>query len=1045
MIRPHLRSMSIVFALICIAVVSRISQGQTNASIESADSLFSLSKYKLAASQYEEVLSSHVGPSFLSDSLAADVYYNLGMCYRNLGKAAQSKRCFSASCDHYLTHCDSLTPRVAQTIYYLGATFLGSNYDSAGTLMKLSLELRERMYGADHAEVGRNLIGLIAVGKNTSRYGFAEECGLRAAEILDSQLDRTDTERAKPLVGLADLYRETGRYDESEKVLLRAIGIMDSATGLNHASAAPAIARLGGVKHEMGDYVAAESLYLNVSDIYSEFYGTDNYYYAENQFRLGQVYRAEDRLDDAMLHMETSLNSIESILGANHARVANCRSSLGRVYAILRHFEKAESLYTSAIQGLRDGGHGKGVHAAVAATNLAECHRIQGELHIADSLFRESLEIYTASLGDNHPYQVGSLLGLAKIAMVSGKTQHASEFLDAALEISISGNGPTHPVTAQTFEITSELATREKDYVRAAEYSWQALEIRRSNLVNGASVMSEADALKYSRFLRESLGKLLSVYIDMNDLKPFSNDELASAVIANKGVISDEIFERSLQFADGTDSVAAGKAKQLKLARSSLTRVFVTGSGALTDEQLASRDTLTRRIELLESDLARINSRFKERRTTKFASVGDVKGCLGPETSVVDYLKYDYQDLDADSILPRFLACVIQRDGQSVIIDIGTAVDVDAAVSEYRDHIQKLENLGRAPDSAELQEYYDIAGRLRELIWDPIRQQIKDTPELVISPDGALNLVSFSGLPLEAGRYLIEEHTICYVMASRDLVREAAHYNSGLLALGDPMFRMCNRLNSQSSNRIDSNVSESVSPSDCLDFGNLSIVRLPGTRTEVMNVTQIWSDRFSTSVDTLFASEATEKAFTQACRGKRAIHMATHGFYSPSQCYEPRTTSGSMNIDIIYPANPLALSGLFLAGASDGHNEPANDGILTASEVTSLDLSGTELVVLSACQSGMGDIVSGEGVYGLRRAFMMAGARNIVSSLWKASDAYTVTSIGQIYSEKAENSASALKRAALEQLSTLRKRGQPDHPFLWASFLVFGGEGMIDQ
>ena len=140
--------------------------------------------------------------------------------------------------------------------------------------------------------------------------------------------------------------------------------------------------------------------------------------------------------------------------------------------------------------------------------------------------------------------------------------------------------------------------------------------------------------------------------------------------------------------------------------------------------------------------------------------------------------------------------------------------------------------------------------------------------------------------------------------------------------------------------------------------------------------------------------------------------------------------------------NPLLLSGLFFAGANlhgdRADSLGAEDGILTAYEVSAMDLAGTELVVLSACETGVGEVAAGEGVYGLRRAFQMAGARTVVSALWPVSDQATAEMMGGLYERQDEALPDAMRRIQLEKLDRLRNRGKIDHPFTWGGFIALG-------
>jgi len=188
--------------------------------------------------------------------------------------------------------------------------------------------------------------------------------------------------------------------------------------------------------------------------------------------------------------------------------------------------------------------------------------------------------------------------------------------------------------------------------------------------------------------------------------------------------------------------------------------------------------------------------------------------------------------------------------------------------------------------------------------------------------------------------------------------------------------------------------------------------------------------------------QASEDAFKAEASGKRVIHLATHGYYVLGQCQNLDRIGHQDTGEDHLSENPLLQSGLFLAGANL-HGEGADsagieDGILTACEVSAMNLQGTELVVLSACETALGEVQEGEGVYGLRRAFQMAGARTIVSALWSVPDAETASVMGELYTVTGETLSEKLRRIQLDRIARLRRNHLVDHPYKWGAFIALG-------
>jgi len=350
-------------------------------------------------------------------------------------------------------------------------------------------------------------------------------------------------------------------------------------------------------------------------------------------------------------------------------------------------------------------------------------------------------------------------------------------------------------------------------------------------------------------------------------------------------------------------------------------------------------------------------------------------------------------------------------------------------------------------------EYNSISSQLYSLVWKPIERSVKPEHTLFISPDGGLNLISFAGLIVPDGRYLVEKHPIHYLSAGRDLIRlkNRDKSGSGLIAFGDPDYDAPVAARWEKGTELASTNEEGDEGialatnvrSGCGALSEIKIGRLSLTGAEVSAVADYWKKDFNRERAQLFTRQSSsEENFKKNSTGSRAIHLATHGFFINDECL-PRQQRKSVLTDATFRGeNPLLLSGVLLAGANlhgKGADETgAEDGILTALEVSGMNLRGTELVVLSACESGLGEVKQGEGVYGLRRAFQLAGARTVVSSLWQIPNRETLMFMKELYAQKAGTYPELLQRAVIRRLNVLRQRGLPTHPYSWGAFAATG-------
>ncbi len=335
---------------------------------------------------------------------------------------------------------------------------------------------------------------------------------------------------------------------------------------------------------------------------------------------------------------------------------------------------------------------------------------------------------------------------------------------------------------------------------------------------------------------------------------------------------------------------------------------------------------------------------------------------------------------------------------------------------------------------------------LRQSIWDPVAAFLGAVDEVVLVPDGALCVVPFAALPTVPGRYLVDDGPLfSWIGAERDLLEppsdstRSTRANAGLLALGGADFGL-------------------VSAPEVARF-----TPLESSRAEAQAIADAWRERHADEpVELLTGAEATQSSLARAAIGKRVIHLATHGFAAgapaapgraasdASASRRERTRGGSL-VGQSAPAptgllrslsgDPLLSAGLVFAGANLHVDRSGGDGILTAEEALDLDLGGVELVVLSACESGLGELLPLEGLFGMPRALRLAGARTVVQSLWPVVDQTTLEWMKAFYAaqpERPEHTAFAVRAAMRARLAVLRASGTDTHPFEWGAFVAIG-------
>ena len=409
-------------------------------------------------------------------------------------------------------------------------------------------------------------------------------------------------------------------------------------------------------------------------------------------------------------------------------------------------------------------------------------------------------------------------------------------------------------------------------------------------------------------------------------------------------------------------------------------------------------------------------------RKRRRALLGEIQARIPANTVLLEMVRY--RPLDPRAGLaeaqrwgaPRYGAYVIQPSGEPRYIDYGDANEIDQLISAFR------KSLSRPRDSEPL----ELGRRLDAILLQPVREHVGALSQVWIAAEGMLNLLPFGALVDARNRYLVETHRFNYLTSARDLLQAENKSQSGSapLILADPAFDGEGLTETASSSYV-------AQGERSRDFSGFKFSRLPGSGAEGQLVKQVLPDAML-----LTGTRATETALKQA-RGPRILHIATHGFFLEDLNASSETAAGR-NAHIT--ENPMLRSGLALAGANLLRSA-SDDGVLTALEAAALDLNGTRLVVLSACETGVGEIKNGEGVFGLRRAFMVAGAETVVMSLWPVADEATKELMTNYYRRLTQGvgRAEALRQAQLE----LRADPKRSHPFYWAGFISAGQSGPI--
>ena len=318
--------------------------------------------------------------------------------------------------------------------------------------------------------------------------------------------------------------------------------------------------------------------------------------------------------------------------------------------------------------------------------------------------------------------------------------------------------------------------------------------------------------------------------------------------------------------------------------------------------------------------------------------------------------------------------------------------------------------------------YRDAAGALSAKVWEPLKGEFAGATLLLVVPDGELNMIPFAALPEGDGYWLDHGPVIHTLSSERDLVpQENTAHKAGLVAIGNPTFSLTGEqlAAAAGSEMRGAGTRDMIS---CEEFSKVQFHPLPGSAAEIADISSQWKQANGDDAQEFLGTDATRDRFLQQAVRGRVLHVATHAFLLSQSCGD---------------GNPLLHSGLVFAGA----NSSRETSLLTAQQIASLDLGGLDWAVLSACNTGGGELRDGEGVLGLQRAFRVAGAHSVILTLWPVDDEISRRYMHELYAQRFGNHAStadAVWNASRKLLADQRAAGKSTHPWYWAGFVGSG-------
>lgn len=980
--------------------------------------------YSKAEPLYERALKIHENALGLEHPNVATSLNNLAELYRLQGNYAQAEPLHKKALQIHEKTLGTEHLDVALSLNNLAELYRQQgNYSQAESLHQRAFQIREKILGPGHPDISASLNNLALLYQDQGFYLKAEPLYKRALNISKKSLGAEHPKVALFSNNLANLYFDQGLYPQADSLYERALSIREKSLGVKHPDVAMSLHHLAGVYRIQGLYPQAEAFYKRSLSIRERVLGDEHPEVADSLNNLAILYQVQGLYPKADSLYQRALNIYGKAFGNEHPSVATILNNLALLYKVQKRYSQAESLYKQSLDIKEKvlGTEHPGV--AQSLTNLAELYQSQDSHLKATPLYQRALRIGEKTFGTKHPEFASILNNLAFLYRSQGLYPKADPLYQRALDIQEEALGTEHPAVAQVLNNLAEMYQAQGQIPRAHQLFSRAADIEESILDLVLSTGSENRKRAYLA-LSNKTDAVISLNLQDNSENLAVAQLALNTILRRKGRVLASLTDSFQNLRQNLAPTDRPLLEQLNAVRSQRATLTFKGAGKQPLEQY--RATLTQlktQEDELENQLARKSSAFRVK--TQPVTIAAVQQQIPQGAALIELVKYDPFNAKATKqeqiwASPHYAAYILSKDGNIQWVNLGEAEPIDQAAIQFRQALKSESDNVKA-----------IARQLDQQLMAPIRAKLGNTRQLLLSPDSELNLIPFAALVDENNQYLVENYGITYLSSGRDLLRlqNSAPSKQPPLILANPDYQNAGKPSQAST-------SQNRSSRDL----NLTFGPLPGTQEEG---TQL--KRLLPNATLLSEKQATENALKQV-QSPEVLHIATHGFFLETDLdAAPNVNEDRASIGVVYQQppqrqkrsdeNPLLRSGLALAGANP-RKSGAEDGIFTALEATGLNLQGTKLVVLSACETGLGDIANGEGVYGLRRAFVMAGAESQVLSLWKVDDTGTKDLMVNYYQrlKNKEGRGEALRQTQLEML----RSPQYQHPYYWAAFIPSG-------
>ncbi len=834
-------------------------------------------------------------------------------------------------------------------------------------------------------------VGEMAFAAN--EYRFAEVSFIASRLVFETSYMTNHVNYPGVIADLGLLNHTMGRYASAEKYTEEALNIRKDLFGEESMAYVASLNNMAVLYKDQGKYTDAEKTMDRAVDLAKELGKDEELLFAIMLNNQAMLFQKLGRTSEAESLLNQSIDLSEKIQGeksSNHQRLV---TNLAVLYQEMEKYEEAELLFLRVIE-LKEKRFGKR-HPDYAhmLNNLASLYVLMEKDAEVEDLLERARDIYIRKFGNSHPSVATNASHLGNFYRYKNRLDEAKPLLIDALQIRETALGNSHPDVVQSKEDLALLYWQSGNWPESNDYFQASLDQSLEFIENFFPAMSEEEKSSYWSKIQPRFFRYFSFASQASEKLPGVSAEMFNYRLATKSLLMSSSQKIRNSILTSGDEMLVGEYLQWIDIKESLATYYSFSKEEIISQKV-NLDSLEQLANKKEKYLSVNSNAFNEGFLPKPKTFVEIKSSLSPNEAMVEILQIPVYARTFTGVLDYF-ALVVNTEDNPELVRLGDSKELDDKFFKYYKNAIRLK----------LDDKFSY-----EKFWLPLEPAISNSNHLYISKDGVYNQINLNTLKNDAG-FVFDRWNIELITTANDLADVKARKEEALdkpvILFGFP------------------------------DYGSSNtILPLPGTKKEVETINSILKAAgIVTQLKT--GEKATETAVKNA-EPHSIYHFATHGFFLSDVNNLPKERVFGIQPEIAQE-QPMLRSGLLLAGAGQtyeglNHKEysASDNGVLTAYEAMNLPLEDTELVVLSACETGLGDIKAGEGVYGLQRAFLVAGTKRIIMSLWKVDDEATQYLMSEFYKNLSENSD---VRAAFKKAQTKLKQSHPE-PYYWGAFVL---------